>query len=404
MPTFTYKATNQKGELVTDTITAASEKEAETLLKDKKLKVLVLKSEKAKKNLVPFLSFKKFPIQEKINLCRYLTVMINAGLPLGEAFDILIQGTPSQTVKKVVADISSGLTKGQSLHSSFAKYPQYFGEIFLAMVKTGEASGSLNESFQHLALQYQQENELRKKVVSALLYPAIILLLMTCLGILMFTFVLPRLGNVYLRLNLELPFLTKILFKFSLFLEKNMVLLFISTLISAIGIFFFAKSKPGKRLFFALAGKTPILKKILLEYNLVRFTQSLSALLKAGVPIGQALEIASKSLNLAEQEELSQSFKDKVSRGLPLSIVFTEAKIFPALMTGMVAVGEKTGKLDQLLVDVSSFYQEEIGGSLKNFVSLLEPLLMILVGVAVGIMVLAFVTPIYNLIGQLQSG
>ena len=404
MPTFFYKATDQKGKVVTGTIVAASEKEAETYLKDKKLKVLALKKEKEKGQAVSLPFLKKFPLQEKINLCRYLAVMINAGLPLSEAFEILIQGTSNKAVKAVLQDISLSLMKGQPLHVNFAKYPQYFGDIFLAMIKTGEASGSLNEAFEHLAAQYQQANILRKKVISALLYPAIIVLLMIALGILMLTFVLPRLGKVYMRLNLELPLLTRVLLSFSLFLEKNILFILIGAVILLISLVAAAKSKPGRKFFYLVASKTPVLKRILLEYNLVRFTQSLSALLKAGVPIGQSLEIASKSLAIGDDEKLAKDFTQKVSKGIPLSTTFSEAGIFPPLMTEMVAIGEKTGNLDKLLLDVSTFYQEEVEESLKNFVTLLEPLLMILVGIAVGIIVLAFITPIYTLIGKLQPG
>ena len=402
MPTFKFKATDKEGKIIAETLVAANEKEAETLLRDKKLKPLVLQEEKTKDKILSTDLISRFPLQEKINLCRYLAVMLNAGLPLADSFEILISGTANKTVRSVLQNISFSLIKGKSLSWSFAQYPQYFGEIFLAMLKAGETSATLSESLQHLANQYQQENDLRKKVLSALLYPIIIVLLMISLGILMLTFVLPRLGKVYLSLNLELPLLTRLLFNLSLFLEKNLLLVTIGFLFLAGAFFLFSKSKPGKNLLYWLVSHTPVLNKILLEYNLVRFTQSLSSLLAAGVSINESLEIAAKSLNIANQEKIAQGFGEKVSRGLPLSTTFSQAKIFPPLMTEMVAVGEKTGNLDKLLLDVSLFYKEEVENSLKNFVALLEPALMIVVGIAVGIMVLAFITPIYSLIGKLQ--
>ena len=403
MPTFFYKTTDEDEKVITGTLTAASEKEAESLLKNKKLKVLVLKTKKEKNKGLSLSLANRFPLQEKINLCRYLAVMIDAGLPLGESFEILTQGATNKTVKQILQDISFGLTKGQSLYSSFGKYPKHFDEVFLAMVKTGETSGTLNDSFRHLANQYHQKNDLQKKVMGALLYPGIIVTLMVALGILMLTFVLPKLGKVYLRLNLELPTLTRVLLNLSLFMEKNFVFLLIGLFVLAIGFLLFIKSKPGKNIFYLVTSKTPVVKKILLEYNLARFTQSLSSLLKASVPIGQSLEIASKSLKVANSEKLTQNFGEKINQGVSLSIAFAEAKIFPPMMTEMVAVGEKTGNLDKFLLDISTFYQEEIENSLKNFIALLEPLLMIAVGVAVGIMVFAFITPIYSLIGKLQG-
>lgn len=405
MTTFRYRATDKKGTLITDQIEAASEEEAKTSLEDKKLKVLVLKEISQRSFLGLSALFKsKFPIGEKTALCRHLSIMISTGVPIEDSFALLIEGVKNKTVKEVLQNVSFSLRKGQSLYSSFSKYKDLFGEIFLSMLKAGEVSGTLDRSFKYLSQQYKQEEELRKKVVSALLYPAIIVCLMLAVGTLMVTFVLPRLSKIFMSLNVELPIMTRLLLQLTIFLEKNTLLSLLVIVTLVLSITIFLKSKAGRNFLYSLGSKLPIVKEILLHYNLARFTQSLGALLRSSVSIGESLEIASQSLIIPNKRQLSRSFKEKVSKGLPLTTVFTEAKIFPPLMIQMVTVGEKTGSLEKILTDVSTFYREEVENSLKNFITILEPILMILVGIAVGIMVLSFIAPIYSLIGKLQPG
>jgi type IV pilus assembly protein PilC len=272
------------------------------------------------------------------------------------------------------------------------------------MIKVGEMSGTLADSFDYLGKEYQQEENLRKKVTSALLYPLIIIFLMIGVGILMMTFVLPRLGKVFLKLNLDLPLATRFLLQVSLFMERNSFLVIIALALLAVLSLLIIKSRKGKAFFFFLGVRIPIVKKLLWEYGLIRFNQSLSSLMKVGVPIGESLEIASKALDPTTPERFSKIFGEKIAKGLPLSTVFTEIKVFPPLMIQMLAVGERAGNLEKVLSDLSGFYQQEVEDSLKDLITLLEPTLMILVGIAVGLMIIAFISPIYSLIGKLQPG
>jgi len=402
MATFRYKATDKRGRLVSDTVVASSKKEAETLLRDKELKVIVLEKEKKAPSLK--IGRGKFPISEKISLCRYLSVMMNAGLPLEEGFELLIEGTSNKTVREVLQDVAFSLRRGKSLFAAFSGYPSYFDSIFLAMIKTGEVSGTLERSFEYLGEQYKREEDLRRKITSALLYPAIIITLMVAVGFLMLAFVLPRLGKVFLTMNIELPAVTRVLLEVSLFLEKNLILTIVGFLVFIVLVLVVAVSKRGKKILHFLISRLPLLRNILLDYNLARFSQSLSALLKGGVAVGQALEIASQSLVLSQKDKIAKEFSEKVAKGLSLAAVFAQAKIFPPLMVRMVAVGEKTGSLDKTLIEAATFYQEEVENSLKNFITMLEPILMILVGIGVGLMVVGFISPIYSLISKLQPG
>ena len=401
MSLYYFKATDSKGKLQIGEVTATSERDAETIVRDKGLKVLVV-SLKGKEKL-NFAIGRNFPNTEKIAMCRYFGLMINAGIPLGEGFELMVNGTDNKVVRRVLQDISSSVRQGKTLHFAFSKYPQYFNEMFLTMVKTGETSGSLASSFSYLASQLQQEQRLKQKVLGSLLYPVIIVALMGVIGLIVFAFVLPNLAKVFSKMSLDIPIYTRVLFAASLFMQKNLIPISLALIFSTFGFVLFVKSKTGREIFYRILNNLPITKKIILEYNLVRFNQSLSALLSAGVPITESVELAIKTLSFVKTKELIETFNKKLIRGVPLSGVFAEVKMFPKVMTQMIAVGERTGNLDKTLSELSSFYQEEVENSLKNFTTVLEPVLMIIVGVGVGVMVISIISPIYGLIGKLQS-
>lgn len=402
MAVFDYKATDKKGALIKGNLAAKSEKEVESYLLDKQLKPVVVTKQGAGTNMAVFGG--NFPLNEKISLCRYLGLIINAGISLAEGLDLLAEGSTNKVVKRVLGEVANSTRRGTSLYDSFSIYHKFFGDVFLTMVKTGEASGSLAGSFTYLAKQYEQEKELRSKVLGALLYPIIIVSLMLVVGAVVFTFVLPRLAKVFLKLDLEFPVYTLLLFNTSLFLEKNMFWIAIAFLGTIFVLILALRSKKGKDLMYYIMVRTPGIKKIILEYNLVRFTQSLSSLLKSAVPVTEAVELSVHSLSFVKKDELADQFTKKLTRGVAMSEAFAEAKIFPSLMIQLVKIGEKTGSLEKTLADLGSFYEMEVENSLKNFVTILEPMLMIAVGLGVGAMVISIISPIYSLIGKLQAG
>lgn len=400
MALYTYKATDADGKLVTGTVTAGSKREIEAVLKDRSLKLLAAKESKSGLSI-----FKRgIPTQEKISLCRYLSLIINSGVPIAEGLDLLALGTTHRGTRTVIEDIASSTRRGESLHNSFSKYSDDFGTVFLTMVKTGETSGTLAESFLHLSKQFEQEKDLKGKVMSALLYPIIIVLLMGGVGLVLFTFVLPRLADVFTKLDLDLPLHTRIIFGLSLFMKNNTVLVLVSLAGVSFGLILFFMIKPGRAILYWLALRLPIVKRLILEYNLVRFTQGLSALLNSGVAVTEAVDLSLKSLSFIKSKEVAAEFQKKLTRGRQLSDIFEESKLFPPLMVQLVRIGERTGNLEKTLTDLGEFYQQEVEKSLKSFVTVLEPVMLIIVGVGVGVMVVSVISPIYSLIGQLQSG
>ncbi|MBI4130651.1 type II secretion system F family protein [Candidatus Roizmanbacteria bacterium] len=400
MPIYRYKATDPKGTFVKGTITATSEKDAETVLLEKDLTVLAIKKERGSVTL----GGGGFPVNEKISMCRYLALLINSGVSLSEGLELLAKSSNQKNVRRVLEDIANSTRRGTSLYTSFSKYRTFFGDVFLSMLKTGETSGTLSESFAYLSAQYAQEKDLKQKVVGALLYPIIIIGLMLVIGAIVFAFVLPRLAKVFANMDLEFPLYTRILFSFSLFLEKNLIAAAVVLVMLLIGSIWLLKSRAGKHVLYWLLVHMPVSKRLILEYNLVRFTQSLSALLKSGVPVTESVELSLHALSFVKSDELAESFNKKITRGVQLSTIFEQSNIFPPLMVQLVIIGERSGNLEKTLADIGEFYQQEVENSLKQFITLLEPILMIIVGIGVGAMVISIISPIYSLIGNLQAG
>ncbi len=404
MPIFEYKATDLEGKIVKDRLTASEASEVASLLKHKNLSPLAIKKVDHRPTLLPFFSKKiRLPQMEKTNFCRYLGTCIKAGLPLLEAVELIGQETTNKEMKSVINDLQYQLQSGKSLSSVFAHYPENFDEAFLAIVKAGEQSGTLEQSFQYLAEQLYTDYEMRQKIKGMLYYPAVIVSVMIAIGSLMLTAVLPRIAEVFLRMDIKLPFYTQALFNFSLFIKNHLWLFGLSLLFSLALFLTFLKSKIGRSLLIKLLSFLPFFSRFLEEADLARFNRLLATLLNSGVPITEALKIATLSLSQPQFAPLSTLFEKELTRGVPLSKVLKKAKNgFPPMMIRLVAVGEKTGNLEELLLSLAIFYENEINLSLKNFLNLLEPILMLIIGLAVGAMVISIIGPIYSILSGLS--
>ena len=222
MPVFEFKARNKQGKITQDTIESSSRKEVANTLHKQGLQVLVVKEMRRAQTM--FEKVQKVPIIEKAIFCRYLSTMMKAGLPLSEAIEIIAQESRNRKMHRVLVDLQYSIQKGQKLSTVFARYPEVFNLVFLSLTKAGEESGTLEQSFEYLAAQMMKSYELSQKIKGALLYPAVILTAMAGVGVLMITFVLPRISKVFLRLNIKLPLATKTLLNISSFFGKNIPL------------------------------------------------------------------------------------------------------------------------------------------------------------------------------------
>lgn len=402
MPLYRYKVKQKDGKIVEDVFQAGSKKEAVAFLKSEDYQILTLKTLEKKR----FTLFSgSISVSEKAAFCRFLATMLRAGLPLPEALEIIKQETKNKKLQEVLLDISFHIRKGETLSSVLAKYKEEFDVVFLTIVKAGEESGTLDKSFDYLARQLLASYELSQKVKSSMMYPLVIVAAMIANAGIMLGFVLPKLSDVFLSLNVPLPTVTRFLFTFGKTIGQNMAATFAIFFLTLLLLVLFFMVKPTRRIFFSFVVKLPVISKVMDQLDTARFARTLATLLKSGVPIMVALDVSSDVLKQPHLKKQAKEFSGAVAKGETLSDILSRyRRSFPVTMTQTIRAGEKTGSLEVVLEELATFYEMEVDYSLKRATALLEPLLMLIIGVAVGAMVILLITPIYSIIGGLEGG
>ena len=394
---FYYKAI-QNGKIVKGKIDAEKEEDVKDYLKGKKLFVVEIKKEGA--NQISFLSaiFDRVNFSDIVNFTRQVAMMLNAGLTLIEALDILKKQTTKQSFKKIITDLSEEIKAGNSFSMALKKYTSYFSHLYIALVRSGEASGKLAEILLKLANNLEKEREFKAKVKGSLIYPVIIIIAMIIVIFIMITFVLPRLLNLYKDFNIDLPLTTRLLILISSFMTKFWPLVVGGTFLIIMVFRNYLKTKEGKLLYDSTLLKIPVLKEVIKTSSLVDATRTLSILIGSGVSILEALEIVKDtSENIVYQKAFLNIYK-KVEKGVSLGTAMEEEEeIFPPILVQMTQVGEQTGHLDDTLGRISRYFEMESELAVKAMTTLIEPVILVFLGVGVGFLVMSVITPIYNL-------
>lgn len=398
MANFTFKAIDANKVISQGEMAAKSRDEVAQILAKKGLAPLVIKAVTTQ-----VITKGTLPQVEKITFCRYLGVMLSTGLSLSEGIDVLRAETKNPLMKKILEDMSYSLEQGQQLSTIFERYPEVFENYFLSLTRAGEVSGKLSEVFRYLEQELRSEYSLNAKVKGAMLYPAVIFIAMIGMGCLMFFFVLPQIGKVFLSLKLPLPAFTKFMFTISIAVSKNIIPVILVGIIAVVGIIFSLRSKKVRDMVMRAIQPIPIIRKMIQKIDLARFCRIFSTLIRAAVPITDALEISLSTLSWFQYQALSKVFPDEIKRGKTLSQLIKESKIFPSLMVQMTAAGEKTGTLDATLADLATFYEGEVEEEVKGLTQIIEPVMMLCVGIAVGGMILSIIAPMYSVIGSVQQ-
>lgn len=347
---------------------------------------------------------KKVSFQEKLLLTKHLSTMIKAGIPIVDAFETLIEQSKSEYFKRILVSVMKDLENGKPLAKSLGKYPKVFDTFYLSLLEVGEASGTLNENMEFLTKQLAKDNELRKKVKSAMLYPAIVLTTTLIMGSFISLFILPRLVDFFASFEIDLPLSTKILVSFSNFMKNYGIIFFISLILAFVLLRFVVKLPAVKPKWHTLILKIPTLGKMLSSTQLARFSRNLGTLLKSGVPITKSLEVTAQTLsNLRFREDLTE-IAGSLSKGKSIGETMQKNNYnsFPPLVWRMISVGEKTGKLDETLLYLGDFYDEEVDDISRNLSTILEPVLLIFIGLVVGFVALSIISPIYQLTGSIR--
>lgn len=398
MPSFTYKAVTVSNQIVNGSLTAPSASEVNADLKKQGLRPITIHEE-----LTIKASASTIPTIEKITFCRYVSTMLVSGLSLSEGISVLKSETKHPVMRQILNDILYYLERGQTLSQALAIYPKIFDKFFIALVKAGEISGTLAESFKYLETEIRSEYSLSQKLKGALTYPAVVCSAMVGIGGLMIFFIMPQIGKVFLSMTMPIPQITRMIFQFSLTIAKYRLLIFGVGGISVVSLFLFFKQPAGRAFAMKVVQPIPIVKHLLQQIDIARFCRIFSTLIASAVPITDSLEIALASLTNPMYKHISKAVVDQVMQGSTIASVFKEHQAFPPLLIQMIAGGEKSGTLDKTLVDLASFYEEEVEEAVKKSTQLLEPLLMLVVGIGVGGMILAIIAPMYSVVGSFQG-
>ena len=400
---FTYTASTKDGKRESSSIQAASLAAAGHLLKERGLLPLELKEQSKKSGLNILKNFGTISLNEKISFVENLSIMLKAGISISRGLQILVKQTKNERFKNILMDIYSQVQGGKGLSESLSKYPNVFSSIFFSMIKVGELSGNLDKSLEYLSIQLHREADLKSKVRGAMIYPAVIVSAMVIIGLLMAIFVLPQLTSVFKQFGGQLPLTTRIVIAVSDFMSGHSVLVILGILGFLGAVFSVYKTYPGKRAFDVVCLHFMIISGIVKKINLARFSRILSSLLKSGIPIVQALDVASGSLgNIPYQELVSQSAQDvKVGKSLTDSLGKNET-LFPVLVVQMIEVGEESGTVQEILEQLAVHYEEEVDTILKNLSAIIEPLLLLVIGGVVGVLAMALISPIYSMSQTIQ--
>jgi len=402
MPLFTYKAKDSKGRITEEVVQADSKKEAVSFLKSKELQILTIKTLDTRMGKVFSGSIST---AEKAAFCRFLATMLKSGLPLTESIDIIRQETKSKKFRQILHDTTFHIQKGESLSTVLAKYKTDFDTVFLTMIKAGEESGTLEKSFDYLAGQLLASYELTQKVKTSMMYPAVIIIAMVGNAFLMLGFVLPKMSDVFLDLNVEIPITTRFLLSMGKTVGENLALTFIILFVILFIVFMLFVIRSTRNIIMSYVVKLPVIGSVMDQLDTARFARTLSTLLKSGVPIMVALDVTSDVLRQPHLKKQAKEFSTQVAKGKSLSAILTkQKKSFPAIMIQTIKAGERSGSLEVVLEELAKFYEMEVDYSLKRATALLEPLLMLVIGVAVGVMVVMLITPIYSIVGGLEQG
>ncbi|MBI4065978.1 type II secretion system F family protein [Candidatus Kaiserbacteria bacterium] len=335
---------------------------------------------------------------EIIRIAKNLSAMLGAGLSISRALSVIERQSSNKRLKSIATGLSESVRGGSSFAEALSAYPKVFSELFIAMTKSGEESGSLAGSLAVVAMQMERSEELIRKIRGAMIYPAIIITAIVIVGILMLIYVVPTLTRTFTDLGVQVPFATRVVVALSDFMVANVLLVLLAIAAVVVGVFALARSKAGGNIAVSCALHFPVINELVRETYAARASRTLSSLLSSGVPVLNALSITKEVVGAKVFARVIEEAEGKVSKGDPLSSSFAEhPKLYPILMSDMLAVGEETGKVADMLKQIAEFYEGDVAEKTKDLSTIIEPVLMILVGAIVGVFAVSMIAPIYSL-------
>lgn len=404
---FSIRSVDSSGNPHEEVLEAADKPAIFAIIKERNQTLISVEEFKGKKGFGKFGSigniFGNVKTTDKINFARNLSSMLDAGLAVSRALAVLEKQTKRKKFKNIIIALNKTISSGSTLSAGMEQYPNVFPQLMVSMVKAGEESGSLAQSLRVVATQMDNNYKLTKKIKGAMMYPAVIMVAMVIIGFFLLTFVVPTLAATFKEFGTQLPLPTRIVIGASDILKAHFILVLIGIVIAVVGIISFAKTPKGKRAIDFLMLHIPVVGDINKQINSARTARTLSSLLSSGVDIVVATQITRDVLQNSYYKEVIAIVEQKIQKGEPVADIFSQREnLYPTFVGEMISVGEETGQLAQMLLGVATFYEEEVDQRTKDMSAIIEPFLMIFIGLAVGFFAVSMITPIYSLSSSIK--
>ncbi len=395
MPVFAYTARETaSGREIRNTVEALSEQSAIAALLGRNLLVVEIREKIAKKGQT---KGGKVALADLVVFTRQLATMIDAGIPIVQVLQALAEQTPNKIMRDTVHDVCTRVESGESFSEALTRHPKAFNRLFVAMVHAGEKGGLLSEILSRLATYLENTERLRKKVKTALMYPTVVTVVAIVITIFLLVRVIPTFKEVYSGFGAKLPGPTQIMMDISDIVRQYLLGLIVIAAAAVWAWLYYIKTKPGREFWDRQRIKLPVFGKIAHKICLARFTRTLASLVRSGVPILEVLQIVSQTVGNVVMEKAIRVTSSDIERGENISTALAKHPVFPTMVIRMLSAGEQTGKIDDMLERVANFLDEEIDTTLSGLMSLIEPLLIVFLGVVIGSLVVCMFLPIFNL-------
>ena len=345
----------------------------------------------------------KVSLSDKMIFSKNLSVMVSAGMPVVRGIETLAHETSNKNFQKILKEVADNIKRGKSLSESLENHKNIFSPLFIAMVKVGEEGGKLAESLLLVGSQLERDNTLRRRIKGALMYPLIIVIAMIGIGALMMIYVVPTLVGTFTELGVELPTSTKLIIFISNSLTHNPIISLLAVFILGGSIFWFLRTEKGKRTLVEIMLRIPVLSPLVKKINSARTARALSSLIDSGVNLIEGLTITKNVLQNYRYRAVLEEAINRIQKGGTLSETFLlYGNLYPSLVGEMISAGEETGKLGEMLKRLADFYEEEVSDSTKDLSSIIEPVILIFIGLAVGIFTISMIKPLYSVLDTIQ--
>ncbi|MDD4272004.1 MAG: type II secretion system F family protein [Patescibacteria group bacterium] len=397
MPIYKYKALDKNKRVQEGMVEASGKDYVGEILAEKGLSIVSISEVSSGKKKINLDFLNRIKIKDIVIFSRQFSVLISANVSMVQALKILVDQTANVTLKMVISEVADEVDAGSTLSEALGKRPNVFSNFYISVVRSGETSGKLDEVLSYLADEMEKDYDMMSKIKGAMIYPAFVLSSLIVVGIVMMVFVVPKLTAILTESGGELPLTTRILIGTSGFMQKYWWLLIVVVVGFASVFRWYVKKPWGRRQLDYVKLRLPIFGHLFQLIYLVRFTRSMNTLIVGGVTIDNSLKVAAEVVGNKIYQELIEETIKEVEDGNSISSVFIKSKTIPKMVSQMLSIGEKTGKMDVILERITNFYSREISNMVANLMALMEPLIMVVMGVAVGIMVAAVILPMYNL-------